>query len=93
MAPTITAPESFTGVRSGIEFTDGVAEVDSLDDAAREVFAAHGFTVEGENGPTAEEREAAERAEAERLAAEAKAEADRAAAEKAEAEKAAKAKK
>lgn len=55
MAPKITAPDAFTGVRSGIEFTDGVAEVDSLDDAAREVLAAHGFTVDGANkAPQAE---------------------------------------
>ena len=46
MAPKVTAPEQFTGERSGLEFVAGVAEVDSLDDAARAVLADHGFTVE-----------------------------------------------
>lgn len=94
MAPKITAPDSFTGIRSGIEFTDGTAEVDSLDDASRAVFADHGFTVEGENGPTeaeieaqrlAEEAAEAEKAEAERKAAEEQAEREKAETEEREA--------
>ncbi|MDZ4046185.1 MAG: hypothetical protein U1E32_10470 [Rhodoglobus sp.] len=47
MAPKITAPDSaFTGTVSGIEFTAGVGEVDSIDDAARAVLTDHGYTIE-----------------------------------------------
>lgn len=47
MAPKITAPDAaFTGTISGIEFTAGVGEVDSIDDAARAVLTDHGFTIE-----------------------------------------------
>ncbi|MCI2959546.1 hypothetical protein MN032_17815 [Agromyces atrinae] len=47
MAPKITAPDAaFTGTVSGIEFTAGVGEVDSIDDAARAVLTDHGYTIE-----------------------------------------------
>lgn len=92
MSLTITHPDHPAGVieHSGLTFTDGVAEIESLDDEAREPLLANGFTIEGENSPTQEQLDA-EKAEAERKATEdaerEKAEAEKAAADKAEAER------
>lgn len=51
MAPKITAPEPVTGSISGLDFTAGVAEVDSLDETARAVLTDHGFKIDDTKQP------------------------------------------
>lgn len=88
MSLTITHPDPTPGLVevSGLTFTDGVAEVPSLDDAARAVLTDHGFTIDGENDvpESDEERAAREAAEAEAARQAAEAEAQRLAEEEAQ---------
>lgn len=51
MSIKITHPEGLTGNAIGLDFVAGVAEVESLSDAARTVIAEHGYTVEGKATP------------------------------------------
>ncbi|WP_336633590.1 MULTISPECIES: hypothetical protein [unclassified Microbacterium] len=46
MSLKITTPDGLSGSRSGLDFIDGEAVVESIDDAARAVLTEHGFTFE-----------------------------------------------
>jgi hypothetical protein len=54
MGLKITAPDGFTGTRSGVKFKAGVAQVEKLGAAAFLDLSSTDHIIDGTGGPTAE---------------------------------------